>query len=44
MVGYLDNEEAEYYNVLVDLAKRYVLYTMIDNQYEVTIEENEIKP
>lgn len=43
LVGYLDSEEAEYYNVLVDLAKRYVLYTMIDNQYEVTFEGHEIK-
>ena len=43
LVGYLDSDEAEYYNVLVDLAKRYVVYTMIDNQYEVTFEGHETK-
>ncbi|CUP75363.1 Spore germination protein B3 precursor [Turicibacter sanguinis] len=43
LVGYLDSEEAEYYNLLVGNSKRYVLNTVIDETYKVAYEARDTK-
>lgn len=43
LVGYLDSEEAQYYNLLVGNSKRYVLNTVIDETYKVAYEARDTK-
>lgn len=43
MVGYLDSHEAEFYNVLKNKAKRYVLVTQLEDEYYVAFEAIQTK-
>ena len=43
LVGYLTSKEAQYYNLLVGTSKRYVVTTVLDDEYKLSYEVREAK-
>ncbi|MEE0427967.1 MAG: Ger(x)C family spore germination protein [Turicibacter sp.] len=43
LVGYLTSEEAQYYNLLMESSKHYVINTVIDEEYKVAYEGHDAK-
>ena len=43
LVGYLTSKEAQYYNLLVGTSKRYVVTTVLDDEYKLSYEVRESK-
>lgn len=43
MVGFLNSQEAEYYNALMGAAKRFVITATVDEEYLITFESRNLK-